>query len=342
MIQSVQNQMNFLICQSTIVRLIRGICTRITRSAPYQGPIKDHIQWQNRKSDTGCSVSSYKINDREEAVLSTNGVSMSVPPTEERTALEAETSRQRSQHIINGQLQFSSSDKAGNIASTGPCRSGLVDANCNGVSTGRLAPSRVDLNGALQHSHALVGTGGIKKSKKRSRASRRPPTTILEADSANFRSMVQQLTGFPSSPFLSDLLPRRGSQLLGFDARSQVRPSHGLGGQNISGIFADMPAFHSFRQPLIPKALNNCIYGDILSRTEAPSIRHVRGEGDPSISFDVKPTTMGIADGSSLTDVLVNHSCSMSQKQSLKYSDMASLFQAYLLLLAQLLQQNHA
>ncbi|EFJ20622.1 hypothetical protein SELMODRAFT_417817 [Selaginella moellendorffii] len=45
-----------------------------------------------------------------------------------------------------------------------------------------------------------AGATSTKVSKKRSRASRRPPTTVLEADSANFRSMVQHLTGIPAPP----------------------------------------------------------------------------------------------------------------------------------------------
>ncbi|KAF3322997.1 VQ motif-containing protein [Carex littledalei] len=38
--------------------------------------------------------------------------------------------------------------------------------------------------------------------KKRSRASRRPPTTVLTTDTSNFRAMVQEFTGFPAAPFV--------------------------------------------------------------------------------------------------------------------------------------------
>ncbi|KAG6485612.1 formin-like protein 6 [Zingiber officinale] len=37
--------------------------------------------------------------------------------------------------------------------------------------------------------------------KKRTRASRRAPTTVINTETSNFRSMVQQFTGFPSPPF---------------------------------------------------------------------------------------------------------------------------------------------
>lgn len=39
--------------------------------------------------------------------------------------------------------------------------------------------------------------------RRRSRASRRTPTTLLNTDTANFRAMVQQFTGSPTAPFAS-------------------------------------------------------------------------------------------------------------------------------------------
>ncbi|KAH9605524.1 hypothetical protein KSS87_012400, partial [Heliosperma pusillum] len=43
--------------------------------------------------------------------------------------------------------------------------------------------------------------GGRLNPKKRSRASRRTPTTVLTTDTNNFRQMVQEFTGIPASPF---------------------------------------------------------------------------------------------------------------------------------------------
>lgn len=40
-----------------------------------------------------------------------------------------------------------------------------------------------------------------KPARRRSRASRRTPTTLLNTDTTNFRAMVQQFTGGPSAPF---------------------------------------------------------------------------------------------------------------------------------------------
>lgn len=41
----------------------------------------------------------------------------------------------------------------------------------------------------------------VKNPKKRTRASRRAPTTVLQTDTANFRQMVQEFTGIPAAPF---------------------------------------------------------------------------------------------------------------------------------------------
>jgi len=59
--------------------------------------------------------------------------------------------------------------------------------------------------------------------RKRSRASRRAPTTLLKTDTSNFRAMVQRFTGIPETPFgysavnptFSAHVTHQGSQLLG-------------------------------------------------------------------------------------------------------------------------------
>ncbi|KAL2332770.1 hypothetical protein Fmac_013983 [Flemingia macrophylla] len=43
----------------------------------------------------------------------------------------------------------------------------------------------------------------VRNPKKRSRASRRAPTTVLTTDTTNFRAMVQEFTGIPPPPFTS-------------------------------------------------------------------------------------------------------------------------------------------
>ncbi|KAF8406001.1 hypothetical protein HHK36_008081 [Tetracentron sinense] len=51
-------------------------------------------------------------------------------------------------------------------------------------------------------------TNMVRNSKKRSRASRRAPTTVLTTDTSNFRAMVQEFTGIPAPPFSASPFPR--------------------------------------------------------------------------------------------------------------------------------------
>ncbi|KAA8538056.1 hypothetical protein F0562_027364 [Nyssa sinensis] len=52
-------------------------------------------------------------------------------------------------------------------------------------------------------------TNVVKNSKKRTRASRRAPTTVLTTDTSNFRQMVQEFTGIPAPPFSASPYSRR-------------------------------------------------------------------------------------------------------------------------------------
>ncbi|XP_075494194.1 uncharacterized protein LOC142531809 [Primulina tabacum] len=61
-----------------------------------------------------------------------------------------------------------------------------------------------------------------RNTKKRSRASRRAPTTVLTTDTSNFRAMVQEFTGIPAPPFTSSSLYQR-SRLDLYGASSSMR-----------------------------------------------------------------------------------------------------------------------
>ncbi|XP_052167032.1 uncharacterized protein LOC127783916 [Oryza glaberrima] len=50
---------------------------------------------------------------------------------------------------------------------------------------------------------AAVAAAPARGSRKRTRASRRAPTTVLTTDTSNFRAMVQEFTGIPSPPFVA-------------------------------------------------------------------------------------------------------------------------------------------
>ncbi|KAM0839718.1 hypothetical protein ACQ4PT_019843 [Festuca glaucescens] len=60
-------------------------------------------------------------------------------------------------------------------------------------------------------------------SRKRTRASRRAPTTVLATDTSNFRAMVQEFTGIPSPPFAGAPVRSRFDQL--FPSPSSLRSS---------------------------------------------------------------------------------------------------------------------
>ncbi|KAB5556513.1 hypothetical protein DKX38_007422 [Salix brachista] len=61
----------------------------------------------------------------------------------------------------------------------------------------------------------VSSTAGIRNPKKRPRASRRAPTTVLSTDTTNFRAMVQEFTGIPAPPFTSSPFPRSRLDLFG-------------------------------------------------------------------------------------------------------------------------------
>ncbi|CAL9048836.1 uncharacterized protein LOC103979003 [Musa acuminata AAA Group] len=50
----------------------------------------------------------------------------------------------------------------------------------------------------------------VRPARRRTRASRRAPVTLLITDTSNFRAMVQQFTGFPSGPYSSSYRPGFG------------------------------------------------------------------------------------------------------------------------------------
>lgn len=67
----------------------------------------------------------------------------------------------------------------------------------------------------------------VRSSKKRTRASRRAPTTVLTTDTSNFRAMVQEFTGIPAPPFSagSSSYSRRLDSIFGSGSIYPLRPS---------------------------------------------------------------------------------------------------------------------
>ncbi|CAL9147548.1 unnamed protein product [Musa hybrid cultivar] len=82
-------------------------------------------------------------------------------------------------------------------------------------SSASASPSPLQPPPVLQADRSAAAPRG---SKKRSRASRRAPTTVLTTDTSNFRAMVQQFTGFPTPPFAASPFPRPRLDLLNLGA----------------------------------------------------------------------------------------------------------------------------
>lgn len=71
-----------------------------------------------------------------------------------------------------------------------------VVSNTNTNTTSPICSVPTDKKNGLNNNMATT-----RNPKKRSRVSRRAPTTVLTTDTSNFRAMVQEFTGNPSTPF---------------------------------------------------------------------------------------------------------------------------------------------
>lgn len=78
----------------------------------------------------------------------------------------------------------------------------LPPSSCSGMPTSSSQEWVQSPNPAPSSNSSGYGPSALsgKVGKKRSRASRRAPTTVLRTDASNFRSMVQEFTGIPSVP----------------------------------------------------------------------------------------------------------------------------------------------
>ncbi|ESW35636.1 hypothetical protein PHAVU_001G251600 [Phaseolus vulgaris] len=84
---------------------------------------------------------------------------------------------------------------------------GAVNAAVSAFPTS-LAPESGSPRGGFEQNSGNANTNVVRNPKKRSRASRRAPTTVLTTDTTNFRAMVQEFTGIPAPPFTSSPFPR--------------------------------------------------------------------------------------------------------------------------------------
>ncbi|CAI0374455.1 unnamed protein product [Linum tenue] len=115
-------------------------------------------------------------------------------------------------HNNHNQLTFSSSSAAAGVTA-------VTTASTITSSVSAAEPAPIQLmgsgrgvggsggghNSVANSSSTLSPEGGrvAKPARRRSRASRRTPTTLLNTDTSNFRAMVQQFTGGPAGPFVT-------------------------------------------------------------------------------------------------------------------------------------------
>ncbi|KAH6756750.1 VQ motif-containing protein [Perilla frutescens var. hirtella] len=106
----------------------------------------------------------------------------------------------------------------------------------------------------------------IKNPKKRTRASRRAPTTVLTTDTTNFRQMVQEFTGIPAAPFSGSPYSRR---LDLFSAASALRSASHL--DTLGPLYPLRPAAHKILSPFSsstpPSLLNPTMIDAIVPTT---------------------------------------------------------------------------
>ncbi|XWS21520.1 hypothetical protein CRYUN_Cryun30bG0061200 [Craigia yunnanensis] len=142
-------------------------------------------------------------------------------------------------------------------------------------------------------------TSIVKNPKKRTRASRRAPTTVLTTDTTNFRSMVQEFTGIPAPPFSGSSYSRR---LDLFGSGSGTRSSHL---EPIGSLYPLRPSAKRvqptpFLSSSSPSLLNNPfvdasnITNTTSNRTNPPSIAATTNAFNPTSSNYQLPCDLGL------------------------------------------------
>ncbi|KAK4264901.1 hypothetical protein QN277_026020 [Acacia crassicarpa] len=156
--------------------------------------------------------------------------------------------------------------------------------------------------------------------KKRSRASRRAPTTVLTTDTTNFRAMVQEFTGIPAPPFVYSPFQRSRLDLLGSHAAVRSPPPT----YNLLRPFAQKPqSYHhqpflsSSLPPGFPSTAVDPLLASSSSTTNSNSIIYPSLSSDlcllkqqPSLNVNLHNSVLNFASsiqlGSSSSDILAS------------------------------------
>ncbi|KAI5589080.1 hypothetical protein BDE02_05G137900 [Populus trichocarpa] len=123
-------------------------------------------------------------------------------------------------------------------------------------------------NGVRSSSPSDQTHGVARNPKKRTRASRRAPTTVLTTDTSNFRQMVQEFTGIPAPPFTGSSFTRR---LDLFGPGSGLRSGHL---EPIGSLYPLRPSaqkVHHQQTPLLSSSSPSFFNNDIVDGTNIAS-----------------------------------------------------------------------
>ncbi|KAF1869080.1 hypothetical protein Lal_00048360 [Lupinus albus] len=141
-------------------------------------------------------------------------------------------------------------------------------------------------------SSSVPTNNAARNSKKRTRASRRAPTTVLTTDTSNFRAMVQEFTGIPAPPFSGsssysltrrlDLLPVSSSSL-------RTSASHHLDTTPSFNPFRPLPQkLHHQQNPLPSTLLHNNNMVDAIASSST-------NNNNNFINYPLPPPDLGLS-----------------------------------------------
>ncbi|PQM35560.1 uncharacterized protein Pyn_19003 [Prunus yedoensis var. nudiflora] len=135
-----------------------------------------------------------------------------------------------------------------------------------------------NINSNSNNNNNSNSNGVVRNPKKRSRASRRAPTTVLTTDTTNFRAMVQEFTGIPAPPFTSSsAFPRSRLDLFSSAAAASALMRSAGGGGGGGGGLVPLSTQHQQQQPKYSLPINSP--NDLLA-SKTPHHHHHQGSLD--------------------------------------------------------------
>ncbi|KAL2524788.1 vq domain-containing protein [Abeliophyllum distichum] len=155
------------------------------------------------------------------------------------------------QHNLSGQSQNTPSFN-GSVSESVTVS---ATAGATAAQQSNLSPSYSNLN--------MEGGRVSRPMRRRSRASRRTPITLLNTNTSNFRAMVQQFTGGPSSSFASRPEYSNGINFgFGVGTQQSMNPSAGMAPSGFHVQYQRPQQQYQNQQQHIFSSLNNNIQGD--------------------------------------------------------------------------------